>query len=1018
VVAATSARPGSPLLGREAEISQLDAALARAQEGRGSAWIVQGPAGMGKTRLLRWLEQRSQELGFTAVWGYALQDIPTPFFLMDQVFARLPTPSGPAAASSRTAGPLPPLLLLLADRAEPLYARAEDLPPTSRLLLVARDMPARIASKHPRLPRGTRTLWLTRAEGNDHLAPGDLDRLGEAVSHHFEEAPEGVVALGGIDYLVSQSGFTAVLHLVQYLRDVAESTGGHLVLGVAPGTLAPRELALLEAEGEVERLAPTEGKDVPAAPAEDEPASARLLRYASTLERLAAGRPVLLLVDDLQWADPQSLAAYRFLVRGLSGHRAMIAGTLREEGGAGVSAELLQGLDALDTSGSLNRMVLGPLDAGASERVALSALPGPIRGADATELSRLLARAGGNPYFLLETVRYLLKEGYLRGGPDACTLDARARGLLDDEVHPGAASGVPPALARLLRARLQPLPLADRELLETAGVAGSHFPESAVAGALGRPVEQVRRDLERLDREHFLVEPEGDGGGTWEFRHPYVWEVVAEATAPDRAASQSLAVARWWAEFRPHQVDAVARLYHKSGEAAEGLPWLAKASERAEKLHAGEALERYARWMLDLLGSSPEAAGPRREARLQLAEGLFYRGEGARALQELEGMVETERTEEGRLRVELHLCNQLKDIDPARADERIERLEATWPSRPGQLPVDLELDHAAMLADWHMLRGRPEKALEVARQGLQRFPASANATYVARLYDSVGWAAIKLHDFPEARSAFEAGRKVSEEAGLQGYLAYHLNGLGYVALEQNRFLEGVERLREALEVSLRAGDLVNAVVHAGPAAEYAIVLNGMEAGRPIIEQAMDLTERLDMGAVEDRVRGMLGNVAVVGGDMPLARRCLLADGRIPGLAPGASRLRRLFQTVELLLREGKVSEADRLWTALPVPELDPADPRPYSARLHAVPWVHLAKGRHAEAEAALSEAVAWVGSLDAPVGRSSHWLHLRATAQAIGPADRVKDIDERIAADRVAMGLPAVREPTSGPGKA
>lgn len=1013
--------PGSPgLVGREREVARLERALQRARDGSGSAWVVQGPAGMGKTRLLRWFEQRGAELGFTAVWAYALQDIPSPFFLVDQAFARLPRPSSTPVAARPPSGEQPAVQIVLADRPDAAYSWLEALESSSRLLLISREMPSRLVAKHPRLSRAARTVWLTRAEGPEHLAPGDLDRLGELVAQHLQESRGGTVAIGGVDYLASQNGFPAVLRLVQFLRDVVESTQGHLILGVSPSTLEPRELALLEAEGEVERPeaenASKKGEEV-ARP--EEPASARLLRYGSTLEQLAQERPLLILLDDLQWADPQSVAAYRYLVKGLPGARAVIAATLREEGPQGVPPELRQGLEALESGGNLERLSLDPLGPAEAELVAATALPGPVRSADAKEWSLLVGRAGGNPYFILETARYLLREGYVREGPEGCSLDPRARELLLLESSSSATTGVPPALSRLLRARLAPLDENTRTLLETASVAGSHFPESALVGALGRPSSEVRRALDALDRTYQLIEPEVDDVGAWEFKHPYVWEVVRELASPATTRESALLLARWWARSRPHQVDQVARLYHESGDREEGLPWVQRASERAERLQAGEALARYARWALDLLGDAPGQEAPRREARRRMAAAYFVQGEGSRGIAELGSLLDGTLPSETRFAIELDLCDALKEVDRGAARSRLAQLEARWPASTSTFPAALELRRAHCTADLYMVEGKNRESLEVAEGALRRFPHAASPLYVAHLYDSVGWASMGLEDYGRAREAFLAGRVVAEESDLQSVLAYHIDGLGSVALKQDRIREALELYREATEVSRRAGDLLNTAIHAGHVAFLLLVAEGLEAARPILEDTLRLVDRLDIAILEDRLRASFGDLALAAGDLVLARRCLLSRGEPPAVSPQVRRLQRLFATCELLAREGRAAEAESLAGKLRSTS-DEDDPELFRAlRATTQAWTLWAGDRRAEALEGLRAAVERVRLLRGTAERDLRWRGLLDLARALGPDGREEEakVQGFFEEGRRKMGLVHLGEDPSPPRK-
>jgi len=241
--------------------------------------------------------------------------------------------------------------------------------------------------------------------------------------------------------------------------------------------------------------------------AEGSPEGSRFRLYyavAAFLRAAAAERTLLLLLDDLQWADASSLRLLEFLAREMAQSRVLLIATLRE-------AEIVDGHPVCDTLEALSRI-------GRFERIELRGLePGEIAslvehlcGSRVSEerIAAIAARSDGNPFFVRELAFEVLE----------------SRGV--EEV-------VPPLLGSVLRGRLHRLPSPAREVLEAAAVAGARFEAAVVSQALGRSREEVAEALDGAVRAGLVVpDPQHLG---WRFAHALVHEAVSAGVADGRA---------------------------------------------------------------------------------------------------------------------------------------------------------------------------------------------------------------------------------------------------------------------------------------------------------------------------------------------------------------------------------------------------------------------------------------------------------------------------------------------------
>lgn len=204
-------------------------------------------------------------------------------------------------------------------------------------------------------------------------------------------------------------------------------------------------------------------------------------------EQLAADRPLVLVVDDIQWAEPRLLDLIEHLGEWV-GAPVVIVNLARPE--------IREVRPTLAEAGRRVRAVVpvGGLDAAATRRLAAELL-GAALPPELTD--RLGTSTDGNPLFVRELVRMLVDDGVLVRADDGWDL------TVDLE-----AVEVPPTIQSLLATRVERLPPEERRLIELAAVVGPEFALGAVADLAGLPAEAVAATLEGLRRKD-VVESTG-----------------------------------------------------------------------------------------------------------------------------------------------------------------------------------------------------------------------------------------------------------------------------------------------------------------------------------------------------------------------------------------------------------------------------------------------------------------------------------------------------------------------------
>jgi DNA-binding CsgD family transcriptional regulator/tetratricopeptide (TPR) repeat protein len=337
-------------------------------------------------------------------------------------------------------------------------------------------------------------------------------------------------------------------------------------------------------------------------------------RVARQLDAMAERRPVVLLLDDLHWADRPTLALLRFLARPAARHKRLLVATARSdgEGRLGSAEELVDML----VSGHLDQLVLEPLSSAQTHALVVGELRG--RGGDDL-VDRLVQSSGGNPYLAHE-------------------LAAAARQGLD---------GLPSTLQRVLLRRIGAHGAAAEVALATVAVAAD-APVEVLDAALDAVVGPDRAaTVGALVASGLLVA--GPDRGRLRTRHAVLGEVALGRLVPSqrRAVHGALAVA--WGED-----PAAARHWEQAAEPTRALrAWLDTGRVATAAGAYGDAAHAYAR-ALDLATRAhvPEDPGPQRLV-VEAAEAMHRAGDDERAVRALRTALAAGRVTDDALRLAL-----------------------------------------------------------------------------------------------------------------------------------------------------------------------------------------------------------------------------------------------------------------------------------------------------------------------------------------------------------------------------
>ena len=281
------------------------------------------------------------------------------------------------------------------------------------------------------------------------------------------------------------------------------------------------------------------------------------------IARLATQAPVVVIFEDLHWANDQLLDYVEDLVHHGSGLPLLVIGTARPEL---LSRRPFWGGEA----GSASAITLEPLsDTGTGQlfRALWSGPPGPAgRSIDPECETELIGLAAGNPRFAVEYARYL------RDPSGAC------RGAGADR------HDLPPLVHRMIAARLDTLPALEKAVLQDAAVLGDIVCAVGVAAISGRDHDEVAAQMRLLESREFLRRADGRPvhetfGQIYAFRHGAVRQVAYGQMPRGLRADKHFRAAAWLRqqagtsdEFYAHHYDNAVSLAQASGRTLRSTP--------------------------------------------------------------------------------------------------------------------------------------------------------------------------------------------------------------------------------------------------------------------------------------------------------------------------------------------------------------------------------------------------------------------------------------------------------------
>jgi DNA-binding SARP family transcriptional activator len=300
------------------------------------------------------------------------------------------------------------------------------------------------------------------------------------------------------------------------------------------------------------------------------------LRFFEALaQTFRSAAPLLLVLDDLQWADAETIEWLHYFLRSAAETPCLLVGTLRDEE-LQDNPPLGRLLANLERGSLQTAIVLGPLDRAATAQLAAEVAGHPL---DEAMLARTFQATEGHPLFIVERGRMELGKQSGASGDD---------GL--------------PRVQAVVAARLALLSEEARAAAEVASAVGRDFRFDILAQASDLEQDGLVRALDELWRRH-IVRVQADE--RWDFSHDRIREVTYDAIGPARRGLIHRRIAQGMERLFAGRLDeasaSIAVHLDRGGQPARAVPFLERAAAVAMRVSAGEEAIRCLTHALSLL---------------------------------------------------------------------------------------------------------------------------------------------------------------------------------------------------------------------------------------------------------------------------------------------------------------------------------------------------------------------------------------------------------------------------------
>lgn len=525
--------------------------------------------------------------------------------------------------------------------------------------------------------------------------------------------------------------------------------------------------------------------------------------------------PLLVILEDLHWADDASLNLIQYLLESLKDSAIFLLGITRDvlPGAMEKAVEWARtNLEDLTSIVQLQHLSLNQSEELLYQLLSLPEIPDSLR-------EQILQRSAGIPFFLEEILRMLIDEGVLQYE------DQRWQFVPGKEI---ASIGVPTTLQDLILARFDRLDTNQRRVLQVASVIGKDFnlPVLSAVLQLSNPFE-LRSLLSQLTEREFVLPRPGSREMEYTFRHILMSDAIF-GTLLKRERSQlhgqvAAAIERLYAGQLESQIELLANHYRWSPQRDRALHYLILAGEKAARNNVNEQARSHFEAALELLSEVDHTTEQAARIHLGLGDAFLISGDYPSARQQYEN-----------------------------------GLEVILAEDPAGLP-ETRSDLYRKIARTYERQGEHEEAftnLASAQQALESSP-KPGLVEKAQILNDLGWLHLRRGDFAEAQQHLERALELVESSEAYDVIAAIYNRLAGLTYYQGDWDKAAGLLRNSIALRESIRDLAGMASSYNNLANLEIELGQFNSALEHLTRSYELHTRLGQA---EGVAGALSNI--------------------------------------------------------------------------------------------------------------------------------------------------------------